>query len=101
MEIEAPSDLNTVNILKTGKFRLVVKMYIFFAAQKDELKKYMYEDSLEKLKLDEDGKIGYTYKCMGAGFWALRQQDFRASLEAITFEVISVCLCFSFCVFIE
>lgn len=55
-------------------------------AEKDELKNYMYADSLEKLKLDEDGKIGYTYKCMGAGFWALRQHDFRASIEAITYE---------------
>ena len=55
--------------------------------QKDELKKYMYAETLADLELDEDGKIGYTYKCMGAGFWALRQDDFRTSLEAITFEV--------------
>lgn len=59
----------------------------------------MCAECLEELKLDEDGKIGYTYKCMGAGFWALRQNDFRASLEAITFEVISVFFFFS--VFIE
>ena len=67
------------------------KARYFFPTQKDELKNYMYADSLEKLKLDEDGKIGYTYKCMGTGFWALRQHDFRASIEAITFEVITVC----------
>ena len=26
---------------------------------------------------------------MGAGFWALRQNDFRAALEAIAYEVTS------------
>ena len=47
----------------------------------------MYAKTLADLELDENGKIGYTYKCMGAGFWSLRQKDFRASLEAITLEV--------------
>ena len=48
----------------------------------------MFAKSLDELKLDENGKIGYTYKCMGAGFWALRQDNFRAALEAIAYEVI-------------
>ena len=47
----------------------------------------MYKECLEGLKLDEAGKIGYTYKCLGAGFWSLRQTDFRASLQAITLDV--------------
>lgn len=61
---------------------------VVFPEQRDELKSYMYAKCLSDLQLDEDGKIGYTYKCLGAGFWALRQHDFRSSLEAITFEVI-------------
>jgi len=47
----------------------------------------MFAKSLDDLKLDEAGKIGYTYKCLGAGFWSLRQNDFRAAIEAVAFEV--------------
>lgn len=49
----------------------------------------MFCTSLDDLQLDESVKIGYTYKCMGAGFWALRQNDFRTALEAIAYEVTS------------
>lgn len=49
----------------------------------------MFCKSLDDLHLDEGDKIGYTYKCMGAGFWALRQNNFRAALEAIAYEVTS------------
>jgi len=59
--------------------------------QREELKKYMFAKSLDDLKLDEDGKIGYTYKCLGAGFWSLRQKDFRTALETLTFEVFRSC----------
>ena len=53
----------------------------------------MFVKSLNNLQLDESGKIGYTYKCMGAGFWALRQNNFRDALEAIAFEVMRVNCC--------
>ena len=53
----------------------------------------MFAKSLNDLQLDESGKIGYTYKCMGAGFWALRQENFRDALEAIAFEVMRVNCC--------
>ena len=46
----------------------------------------MYCQDISELKLDERG-IGYTYKALGAGFWALRQIDFRKALETIVFEV--------------
>ena len=49
----------------------------------------MFCTSLDDLQLGESDKIGYTYKCMGAGFWALRQNDFRTALEAIAYEVTS------------
>ena len=48
----------------------------------------MYPEQLEDLDLDEDNKIGYTFKTMGAGFWALNQKDFRKALTKITMEVI-------------
>ncbi len=47
----------------------------------------MFEENIKNLKLDEHKKIGYTFKCMGAGFWALRQKDFRMALQTITMEV--------------
>lgn len=54
--------------------------------QEEELKRHMFAKSLDDLQLDEAGKIGYTYKCLGAGFWSLRQNDFRTAIEAIAFE---------------
>lgn len=53
---------------------------------KKELKHHMFATKLSTLKLDESKKIGYTYKCLGAGFWAFKQKDFRIALEAITME---------------
>lgn len=54
-----------------------------------ELYAIMYHDAkLSKLHLDEHDKIGYTYKTLGAAFWAFRQDDFRKALTAIVMEVI-------------
>ncbi|KAK3596757.1 hypothetical protein CHS0354_038756 [Potamilus streckersoni] len=53
---------------------------------KDEKKvlwKYLLCGNLSKLKLDEEDAIGYTYKCLGAGFWALKQNDFQQALQEI------------------
>ena len=47
----------------------------------------MFAKSLAELKLDFHGKIGYTYKCLGAGFWAFRQTDFREALTDLVMEV--------------
>ena len=47
----------------------------------------MFAKSLAELKLDSHGKIGYTYKCLGAGFWAFRQTDFREALTDLVMEV--------------
>ena len=46
----------------------------------------MYVGDIRELKLDEKEKIGYTFKTLGAGFWALRQNHFRSALEAIVFS---------------
>ncbi|XP_033106592.1 uncharacterized protein LOC117108617 isoform X2 [Anneissia japonica] len=51
-----------------------------------ELRRHMFANSLDELNLAEVGKIGYTYKCLGAGFWAFRQDNFRDAIEAITME---------------
>lgn len=54
--------------------------------QKAELKKYLKCQSLKELHLDEAGKIGYTYKSMGSGFWALKQDNFRTAIQNVTME---------------
>ena len=46
----------------------------------------MFENKLQNLKLGES--IGYTFKCLGAGFWAFRQKDFRNAIQQVTMEVI-------------
>lgn len=42
---------------------------------------------LKQLKLDEPGKIGYTFKTLGSGFWALKQTDFRKAITKIVLQV--------------
>ncbi|XP_064605521.1 ADP-ribosylarginine hydrolase Tri1-like isoform X2 [Liolophura sinensis] len=51
-----------------------------------ELKQYIFTTSLRELKLDEPGRVSYTYKTLGAGFWALRQKDFREAIQAVVME---------------
>ena len=45
----------------------------------------MFETKLDKLKLGES--IGYTFKCLGAGFWAFKQKNFRTAIQQVTMEV--------------
>lgn len=42
--------------------------------------------NLRELKLDAGEAIGYTFKALGAGFWALRQEDFEYAITAISLE---------------
>lgn len=51
-----------------------------------EMKDMLWTTQLSELKLDEAHRQGYTYKCMGVGFWALRQTDFRTAIETIIKE---------------
>nr|XP_002733515.1 PREDICTED: uncharacterized protein LOC100373659 [Saccoglossus kowalevskii] len=62
------------------------KDYLKNCSYIDELQRYMNTCDIRSLRLDEPGKIGYTYKCLGAGFWALRQTDFRRALTIIVKE---------------
>ena len=55
--------------------------------QKRLLWEFMSCKELKNLQLDEPNKIGYTYKSMGSGFWALKQDDFRKAIQKITMEV--------------
>ncbi|KAK3101241.1 hypothetical protein FSP39_002045, partial [Pinctada imbricata] len=55
-------------------------------AEVKELKYYMYPNSLKDLHLDEPGRSNFTYKALGAGFWALRQKNFRQSIQDIVLE---------------
>uniref|UniRef100_A0A6B2L7N5 ADP-ribosylglycohydrolase n=1 Tax=Arcella intermedia TaxID=1963864 RepID=A0A6B2L7N5_9EUKA len=54
-------------------------------AQKQELKKHLYSDILD-LQLDEGTSIGYTFKCVGSGFWALRRQNFKEAITHISLQ---------------
>lgn len=42
---------------------------------------------VKQLKLDKSGKIGYTFKTLGPGFWALMQNDFRKAITKIALQV--------------
>ncbi|RUS91502.1 hypothetical protein EGW08_000723 [Elysia chlorotica] len=48
--------------------------------EKDELWWHMDCTKLKLLQLDEQDKIGFTYKCMGAAFWAFKQDNFQKAL---------------------
>jgi ADP-ribosylglycohydrolase len=58
-----------------------------------EFKNYLQlSHSLEALKLDELGKIGYTFKCLGCGLWALYQlQSGRTDFKEMILEVVREC----------
>lgn len=55
--------------------------------QKEELMFHLSCKNIKKLKLDEERKIGYTYKSMGSGFWALKEDDFRKTITKIIMQV--------------
>ncbi|KAL3868577.1 hypothetical protein ACJMK2_041378 [Sinanodonta woodiana] len=68
---------------------LIDEVYLFASTclktekEKKELHAYLNCTDLQQLKLDELDKMGYTYKCMGAGFWALKQDNFQKALTDI------------------
>ena len=55
---------------------------------KNELRKYMFANKLSQLELSEPQSIGYTYKCLGAGFYGLRKGglDFRGTIRDVVME---------------
>jgi len=50
-----------------------------------EFTRYM-NCSLSEMELDEQSSIGYTFKCLGSAFYALRCNDFEAAITNITLE---------------
>lgn len=60
--------------------------------EKKELVFYLKCKKIKTLKLDEPLKIGYTYKSMGTGFWALKQDNFRKAITKVMLQVNMFCL---------
>ena len=55
--------------------------------QKNELRKYILSPSLADMKLDDKDSIGYTIKCVGAGFYGIRSgKDFMTALRDVIME---------------
>lgn len=54
----------------------------------DRIEEYLEKsrNNLSDLALGEKEKIGYTLKTLGAGFWALKQNDFRSTISDIIHE---------------
>ncbi|KAI8511219.1 hypothetical protein Bbelb_103190 [Branchiostoma belcheri] len=57
-------------------------------AMRQELMTFLQVRDLRTLKLDETETVGYTYKALGAGFWALRQRNFRDTIIQIAMECV-------------
>lgn len=55
---------------------------------KNELRKFALANSLSQLDLSEPQSIGYTFKCLGAGFYGLRKggADFRGTIRDVVME---------------
>ncbi|KAL8559171.1 hypothetical protein ACOMHN_048418 [Nucella lapillus] len=53
---------------------------------REVLWQYMSCTQLKELNLAEPGRIGYTYKTMGSGFWALKKDHFRKALQELVME---------------
>ncbi|XP_052082859.1 ADP-ribosylarginine hydrolase Tri1-like isoform X3 [Mytilus californianus] len=80
---------------KKGKFKvkeIIQDAYTYASTcletdkEKKDLMFYLKCDNIKDLKLDEADKIGYTYKSMGTGFWALKQDDFRKTITKIMMQ---------------
>jgi len=56
------------------------------ATHLDEFRQLLSTKSLRAFSLDAGKAIGYTYKTLGAGIWALRQNNFEAAVTALTLE---------------
>jgi ADP-ribosylglycohydrolase len=59
------------------------------ADQQQEYERYMNAASLKELHLGENKAMGYTFKALGAGFWALREartESFENIISMITLE---------------
>lgn len=64
------------HMIETGDSVGAVQVAINHAAPINaEAANFINPESLSWLELSEGGKIGYTYKCMGAGFWALHEYN--------------------------
>ncbi|XP_035829092.1 ADP-ribosylarginine hydrolase Tri1 [Aplysia californica] len=50
------------------------------------LKRHMLARSLKELELGDVGNMSFTYKAVGAGFWALKQKNFRTAIQDIVME---------------
>jgi ADP-ribosylglycohydrolase len=72
----------------------------------EEFKQHIKGDasvaSLHSLELDDAWKIGYTFKCVGSGFWGLcASNDFKHMInllvreggDADTYVIVRVCVC--------
>jgi hypothetical protein len=59
-----------------------------FRRWQSEMRAYCAADTVEALKLDEGRKIGYTFKCIGSGVWALRQplDNFKLVMTKLVME---------------
>ncbi|XP_064632971.1 ADP-ribosylarginine hydrolase Tri1-like [Lineus longissimus] len=62
------------------------KVHLEIQEQIEELHFHINVKTLRALNLTEEKKIGYTFKCLGCGFWALRQRNFRQAIQAILME---------------
>ncbi|GFO15635.1 adpribosylglycohydrolase superfamily protein [Plakobranchus ocellatus] len=51
------------------------------------LKRHMQASNLKDLKLGDVSNMSFTFKAVGAGFWALKQKDFRSAIQDIVMEV--------------
>jgi len=74
--LQGETDFNKLNDLaidSTKEYDDRIKDYLILAKEKNT----------DKLQLDEVKSIGYTLKALGAGFWALQQNDFKKAILEI------------------
>ncbi|KAF2996855.1 hypothetical protein E8E13_004092 [Curvularia kusanoi] len=55
--------------------------------ERGEFERHVYAQSLDELKLDEEGKIGYVYKCLGSAIFLLRVAIRRATRATLAMEL--------------
>lgn len=56
---------------------------------KEELLTFASVCDIEELTLDDPTGIGYTFRCMGAGLWALRTSEREKNIQSILQELVA------------
>jgi len=87
LDANSPEELEKILEISTEKSVTLLNEKELPGESKEELKNCIRTKNLSELKLDEEGKIGFTYKCLGSAFYCFTQgKDFKQAITELVLE---------------